>query len=189
MLDNIVKVIGISGSLRKNSINSALLTAAVSLAPESMKIEEHAINDIPFFNEDVLNKEIPEPVKVLKEVIKNADGLLIVTPEYNYSVPGVLKNTIDWLSRPVGSSPLNNKPLGIMGATSGISGTIRAQLHLRQIAVFTNMIAMNRPEILIQKAGDKFDKDGHIIDSITEEHIRKYLIAFEQWIKRVSLNN
>ena len=123
----------------------------------------------------------------LKEKIRESDGLLIATPEYNYSIPGVLKNVIDWISRPPAESPLNNKPLGIIGATGGLSGTIRAQLHLRQIAIFTNMIDMKRPEVLVQKASEKFDNEGNLIDQPTIQQVKKFLNAFVAWINRVSI--
>jgi chromate reductase len=164
-----------------------LIRAALELAPDNMEIEDYKINNIPLYDEDLRTNEYPDPVKELKEKIKKSDGLLIATPEYNYSIPGVLKNAIDWVSRPPAESPLNNKPLAIMGATGGVSGTIRAQLHLRQIAIFTNMIVMNKPEILIQKAGDKFDKDGNLTDESTREHIKKFLIEYAKWIERVSI--
>ncbi len=187
-MNNKLKVLGIAGSLRKDSINKSLLKASQQLAPENMEIEIYNLSDIPLYNEDIRIQEEPKSVKDIKERIKLSDGLLIATPEYNYSIPGVLKNAIDWISRPPAASPLNNKPLAIMGATGGISGTVRAQLHLRQVAIFTNMITMNRPEILVQKANEKFDKEGNLTDESTREHVKKFLIAFADWIKRVSVN-
>ena len=185
-MDNKIKILGIAGSLRKGSLNKALLREAKKLAPENVEIEIADISEIPMYNGDIEAIGSPEPVKILKEKIKNSDALLIVTPEYNYSIPGVLKNAIDWVSRPVADSPLNNKPLGIMGA-GGMSGTIRAQLHLRQIAVFTNMIDMKRPEVLVQKAQDKFDSEGNLIDEPTIRQVKKFLNAFAEWINRVSI--
>jgi chromate reductase len=182
-----LQVLGIAGSLRKDSFNKALLKAAKLLVPLNMEINIYSLSDIPLYNEDFRSIEEPLSVKKLKDNIRASDGLLIATPEYNYSIPGVLKNAIDWISRPPADSPLNNKPLAIMGATGGISGTVRAQLHLRQVAVFTNMITMNRPEILIQKANEKFDKDGNLIDAVTNEHIKKFLVSFAEWIHRVSI--
>ena len=181
------KILGLAGSLRKDSLNKGLIRAALELAPENMEIEDYTINNIPLYDEDLRASESPKAVIELKEKIRSSDGLLIATPEYNYSIPGVLKNAIDWVSRPPAESPLNNKPLAIMGATGGLSGTIRAQLHLRQIAVFTNMIVMNKPEILIPKAGDKFDKEGNLTDESTLEHIKKFLIEYAKWIERVSI--
>ena len=181
-----IKILGIAGSLRKGSLNKALLREAVKLAPENIEIEIADISEIPLYNGDIEVQGTPEAVKVLKDKIRNADALIIVTPEYNYSVPGVLKNAIDWVSRPVTDSPLNNKPLGIMGA-GGMSGTIRAQLHLRQVAIFTNMIDMKRPEVLVQKASEKFDNEGNLIDQPTIQQVKKFLNAFVAWINRVSI--
>jgi chromate reductase len=150
-----------------------------------MELEIHDISEIPVYNEDVRVQGFPETVAKLKEKIRGADGLLIATPEYNYSIPGVLKNTIDWVSRPPVESPFNFKPLAIMGATGGLMGTVRAQIHLRQIAGYTNMITMNRPEIFVQKANEKFDKNGNLVDENTKEHLKKFLASFYDWILRV----
>jgi chromate reductase len=181
-----IHIIGIAGSLRKNSVNKYLLRAAIELSPENFEIESYDISNIPLYNEDIIQNDYPSSVVDLKEKIKYSDGILIATPEYNYSIPGVLKNMIDWVSRPPLESPFNNKPLAIMGATGGISGTIRAQMHLRQVAVYTNMLVMNKPEIYIQKAGDKFDADGKLTDESTRQHIKKFLTEFASWIKLVS---
>ncbi len=176
-----IKVLGIAGSLRESSYNKALLRAAIELQPDNMQIEMCSISDIPLYNDDEL-ADVPQTVDDFKQKISAADALLIVTPEYNYSIPGVLKNVIDWASRPPKDSPLNGKPLAIMGATSGRMGTVRAQLHLRQIAVFTNMLTLNKPEVLVANANEKFDKDGNLTDESTKEHVRKLLDAFARWI-------
>lgn len=178
---NEIKVLGIVGSLRENSYNKALMRAAIELQPDSMHIEVYSIADIPLYNDDDL-ADVPQVVVSFKQKIESSDALLIVTPEYNYSIPGVLKNAIDWASRPPKESPLNGKPLAIMGATSGRMGTVRAQLHLRQIAVYTNMLTLNKPEVLIANAREKFDKDGNLTDESTREHVRKLLEAFSGWI-------
>jgi chromate reductase len=176
-----IKVLGIAGSLRKGSFNKALLNAAVELQPDGMKIEIFDISSIPLYNGDIESEGTPTAVNAFKNKIAEADALLIVTPEYNYSIPGVLKNAIDWASRPPASSPLNQKPLGIMGASSGLMGTVRAQMHLRQTAVLTNMYTMNRPEVLVTKAHEKFDKEGKLTDENTAQHIRKFLSALAEW--------
>ena len=178
---NKIKILGISGSLRKNSLNKYLLEAATELQPDNMNIEIFDISDIPLYNEDIRVSGEPEPVKLFKHKIAEADALLIATPEYNYSIPGVLKNAIDWASRPPTESPLNGKPLAIMGA-GGRMGTVRAQNHLRQIAVETNMLTMNKPEVLVARAREKFDKDGKLTDERTKAQIRKLLNAFTDWI-------
>jgi len=178
---NKIKILGIAGSLRKDSLNKSLLKAAVELKPDYMEIEIFDISEIPLYNEDVQTNGDPETVKLFKQKIAKADALLIATPEYNYSIPGVLKNAIDWASRPVTDSPLNGKPLAIMGA-GGRMGTVRAQAHLRQAAIFTNMLALNKPEVLVATAREKFDKDGKLTDERTRTQLKKLLDAFAEWI-------
>jgi chromate reductase len=184
-MNNEIKVAGIAGSLRKKSLNHALLRAALELKPENMSIEILDISQIPLYNDDLFSTQIPEAVENFKNKIAGSDGILIATPEYNYSISGVLKNAIDWASRPALNSPLNNKPLGIMGVSGGISGTMKAQMHLRQVSVFTNMIPMNKPEMIVQKGREKFDSEGKLTDENTREHLRKFLAAIAVWIERV----
>jgi chromate reductase len=181
---NKVKVLGVAGSLRKGSYNRALLRTAQEVAPEEMEIETFDLSDIPSFNADVEAQGVPEPVSAFKQAIQNAHGLLIATPEYNYSIPGVLKNALDWASRPPGQSPLNNKPVAILGASMGMGGTIRAQSHLRQVFCFTESYVMIKPEIYVARAQDKFDAEGHLTDEKTREFLQKFLAAFVEWIKR-----
>ncbi len=181
---NTVHVLGIAGSLRKNSHNRGLLRAAQEVLPEGMTLEVYDLSDLPLFNQDVLDKGVPESVRRFKERIAAADALLIATPEYNFSLPGVLKNAIDWASRPVAESPLDGKPLAIMGA-GGISGTIRAQLHLRQVAVFTNMLPLNKPEVVVQRSWEKFDERGNLLDGATREKVRELLEALRAWTRRL----
>jgi chromate reductase, NAD(P)H dehydrogenase (quinone) len=179
-----VRVLGISGSLRKGSFNTALLRAAITLAPASLQIEVASIGDIPLYNEDVRAQGYPEPVAKLRERIAAADALLVVTPEYNYSIPGVLKNAIDWASRQP-SSPLNGKPLAIMGASGSLSGTMRAQYHLRQMAVFLDMHALNRPEIFVRNAASAFDAEGKLTDETTKKLIVQQLEALAAWTRKL----
>ncbi len=177
-------VLGISGSLRKGSYNTAALRAAAELAPPRMTIEIFDLSSIPLFNADLWIAGFPEPVQHFRDRIAAADALLIATPEYNYSVPGVLKNAIDWASRSP-DPPLSGKPLAIMGATTGNWGTVRAQLHLRQVCVFTNMLPLNQPEVLIARAQEKFDVSGHLTDELTRDFIRKLLEALADWTLRL----
>ncbi len=128
---------------------------------------------------------MPDAVKHFKARIAAADALLIATPEYNHSIPGLLKNAIDWASRPPKESVLNGKPVAIMGATGGLWGTIRAQMALRQICVYTNMLPINKPEVLIARAGEKFDGAGRLIDETTREMIRAQLEALLVWTNRL----
>jgi chromate reductase len=180
-MQNKIKVLGIPGSLRRDSYNLALLNAAIELKTVNMEITIFALHEIPLYNEDVERISVPEPVMRLKNALAESDGLLIAAPEYNYSIPGVLKNAIDWASRPPANSPLNNMPLGIMGSSGGMSGTAKAQHHLRQVAVFTNMHTMNKPEMQVTKEAEKF-KDGRLTDEATRAHLEKFMKAFEQWI-------
>lgn len=178
------QIVGIAGSLRQASFNRALLRAATELAPATLRITTHDLLAIPLYNGDVEAVEVPRAVLALREAVQAADGLLIATPEYNHGVPGVLKNTIDWLSRPPRASALNGKPAAIMGATPGVGGTARGQSQLRQAFVFTNTYAMAQPEVLVAKANEKFDASGTLTDQPTRELLGKFLAAFAAWIER-----
>ncbi len=172
-----------SGSLRKGSFNTMLLNAAVDLMPEGAKIEIVEIRDLPLFDAD-LESNMPQVVLDLKAKIKAADGILFVSPEYNYSIPGGLKNAIDWVSRPYGDNSFEGKPAAIMSASSGMLGGARMQYHLRQTFVFLNMHAFNRPEIMVPFANTKFDERGTLIDQPTIDHIKPFLESFVEWTKR-----
>ena len=179
------RVAGIAGSLREGSLNKGLLRAAAELAPAGMEITIYArLGEIPPYNDDVFVKGDPEPVADLKTFIGSADALLIATPEYNYGIPGVLKNAIDWASRPAGKSVLNRKPAAIMGCSPGLGGTIRSQHALRQCFVFTETYAMLQPEIKIPSAAPLFDATGKLTDENTRQYIKKFLEAFAIWISR-----
>ncbi len=179
-----VHVLGFSGSLRKGSFNTGLLQAALQLLPEGMSLELYDLAPIPLYNEDVLSAGVPAAVADFKSRIAAADALLIATPEYNFSLPGVLKNAIDWASRPIQDSPLNDKPLAIMGA-GGMMGTSRAQYHLRQVAVYTNMLPLNRPEVTVTMARSKFDANGTLTDEPTRQAVAKLLEALGVWTRRL----
>ena len=172
-----------AGSLRAGSYNRALLRAAIETAPEGMTIEIVDIAAIPLYDADLEAVGTPEPVAALKRAIAAADGLLIATPEYNHGVPGVTKNAIDWASRPPRESPLDRKPVGIVGASPGMVGTARGQSQLRQAFEFTNSYCMPQPQVLVARAHEKFDADGRLIDEKTREHLAKFLIAFADWIR------
>ncbi len=178
------KILGISGSLRSGSYNSAALRACTALLPENASLEIFGLEGIPIFNQD----EEPRPpalVLELKQRVREADALLFATPEYNYSVPGVLKNAIDWVSRPHGDNAWSGKPAAIMGASIGSIGTARAQYHLRQIFVFLNVYAMNQPEVMIGNAGSRIDKAGEITDEQTKALIRELLLGLVAWTCRI----
>jgi len=180
-----IRIAGIAGSLREGSLNRGLLRAAAELAPAGMEISIYSrLGDIPPYNDDVFQKGDPEPVVDLKAFIGGADALLIATPEYNYGVPGVLKNAIDWASRPAGKSALNRKPAALMGCSQGLGGTIRAQHALRQSFVFTETHVMLQPEIKLPSVAVLFDAGGRLADENTRQHITKFLEAFVVWIGR-----
>ena len=179
-----MNVIGISGSLRKGSFNTAALRAAQGLAPEGMTIEVAQIGDLPLYNDDVRAAGFPPPAERLRAQLAAADAILLVTPEYNYSISGVLKNAIDWASRPP-NQPFEAKPVAIMGASPGLFGSARAQYHLRQMLIFLNAMPVNRPEVMIGQAQNKFDADGNLTDEPTREFIRKLLISLRDWTERL----
>ena|SRR5215472_4943991 len=179
-----MNVLAIVGSLRRGSYNKLALRAAMELKPADMDIESYDIAAIPPYNDDIREQGYPPAVQEFREKIRAADALLIVTPEYNYSVPGVLKNAIDWASRPP-SQPLDDKPLAIMGASPGRLGTARAQYHLRQIAVFVNMHVLNRPEVMIAGAAKAFDSSGRLIDDGARKLIAELLLNLEDWTARL----
>jgi chromate reductase len=170
-----LNVLGIAGSLREGSYNRALLHAAQELAPDNMTITIFDLADIPMYNADDDGSEKPEPVERFKAAIAEAGALLIATPEYNHGIPGVLKNAIDWASRPGGRSPMAGKPTAIMGAATGMWGTIRAQSHLRTVLAAMNTPTVLSPEVLVQGAAEKFDEDGHLVDEATHRFVRELL--------------
>jgi chromate reductase len=179
-----IRILGIAGSLRRESYNRAALHAAIALVPEGVTIEIFELDGIPGFNQDE-EQNPPAKVAELKSRIREADAILFVTPEYNYSVPGVLKNAIDWASRPYGDSAWNGKPTAIMGASVGAIGTARAQYHLRQTMVFLNMFPVNQPEVMIGNASERFDADGNLTDETTKQFIRQLLQNLVDWTKRI----
>jgi chromate reductase len=176
-------ILGFAGSLRKGSYNRSLLRAAVELAPPEVEIDIFDLDGIPPYNQD-LEQQLPAKVREFKKKIRDCDALLIVTPEYNYSMPGVLKNAIDWASRPHGDNSFEDKPVAIMGASMGMIGTARAQYHLRQSCVFLNMHPLNRPEVMVSHAQDKI-KDGKITDPTTSDLIRRLLEGLVAWTNRL----
>jgi len=179
-----ITILGFAGSLRKNSYNKSILRAARELAPEDAKVEIFDLEGIPPFNQD-LETQMPEKVKEFKARIKAADAILIATPEYNYSVPGVLKNAIDWASRPYGDNSFHDKPVAVMSASIGMLGGARAQYHLRQTFVFLDMHPVNAPEVIVNFADEKIDEKGRVIDGETAEKIRKLLESLVAWTKRL----
>jgi len=179
-----IKVLGIAGSLRQGSFAKALLNNAKNLVPENMELEIFDIKDIPVFNQDFEN-DLPESIKIFKEKIKAADAILFVTPEYNYSIPGGLKNAIDAASRPYGNNSWEEKPVAIMSSSMGMLGGSRAQYHLRQVLVFLNMHALNRPEVMVPMVQDKFDDKLILTDDKTKQAIAEQLKALDAWTRKL----
>jgi chromate reductase, NAD(P)H dehydrogenase (quinone) len=179
-----VHVLGFSGSLRKGSFNAMLLASAAELLPENMTLETFDLSPIPLYNDDVRAAGYPDSVRAFRDRIAAADALLIVTPEYNFSIPGVLKNALDWASRPP-DPPLSGKPAALMGASTGNFGTVRAQLHLRHVCVYTNMFPVNKPEVLVARAHEKFDGRGRLADETTRGFVRDLLTALADWTLRL----
>jgi chromate reductase, NAD(P)H dehydrogenase (quinone) len=177
-------ILGIAGSLRKGSFNRGILRAAQQLEPSEARIEVFDLAGIPPFNQDQ-EQSPPAPVVELKQKIRSADAVLFATPEYNYSIPGVLKNALDWASRPYGDSAWDGKPAAIMGASVGSIATARAQYHLRQMFVFLNMYALNRPEVMVGNASDKFNAQGELTDQKTKDHIAALVRALVDWTRRL----
>lgn len=173
-MDGKVKILGFAGSLRKGSYNKMLLREAARLAPPNTTVEIFDLEGIPLYNQDLEN-DPPERVKEFKAKIRQADALLIVTPEYNRSVPGVLKNAIDWASRPPQDNVFDGKPVAIMSASTGMLGGANAQYHLRQMCAFLNMHPVNKPEVFVSFAHRKFDENGRLIDEEAKKFIRELL--------------
>ncbi len=176
-------IVGLSGSLRRASYNSALLRAAAALAPEGLTIDIVDWSDLPVYNGDLETNGLPAPAEALRGRIRRADGLLIATPEYNYGVPGPLKNAIDWVSRPP-DHPFAGKPLGIMGGGGGF-GTARGQLQVRQTMAALNCSTMNKPEVYVSNIWDKFDDAGQLTDDALRTALTGFLTAFAAWCRRL----
>jgi chromate reductase len=179
-----ISILGFSGSLRKGSYNKSLLRAALEMVPAEAELEIFDLEGIPPFNQDLENQP-PEKVKEFKAKIRAADAILIATPEYNYSIPGLLKNAIDSASRPYGDNAFDGKPVAIMGASIGMLGTARAQYHLRQSLVFLNMYPLNQPEVMVPFTQEKIDQNGQVTDQKTREKIKELLEALVIWTRKL----
>ncbi|MGA2515578.1 MAG: NAD(P)H-dependent oxidoreductase [Thermodesulfobacteriota bacterium] len=181
-----VHILGFAGSLRRQSYNKAILAAAVETIPDDASLEVFDLEGIPPFNQD-LELQPSDKVKEFKARIRAADAILIATPEYNYSIPGVLKNAIDWASRPYGDNAFDGKPVAVMGASIGTLGTARAQYDLRRSFVFLNMLPLNQPEVMVSFAQDKVDSNGRVTDEKTRKKIRELLESLVAWTRRTKL--
>jgi len=183
-MDKRISILGFAGSLRKVSYNRSLLSAALEMVPNEATLEIFDLDGIPPFNQDLENQP-PEKVKEFKAKIRAADAILIATPEYNYSIPGVLKNAIDWASRPYGDSAFDGKPVAVMGASIGMLGTARAQYHLRQSFVFLNMHPLNQPEVMVPFVQEKIDQNGKVTDEKTKKKIGELLESLVVWTEKL----
>ncbi len=184
MTDRVVTVAAFAGSLRVKSFNRGLLRAAVALAPADVKIQVIDIDDVPLYNADFDDESNPlPPVKRLVDAIVAADALLIVTPEYNASMPAVTKNVLDWASRFDGV--LDEKPTAMMGASTTGFGTVRSQLHLRQLAAGANLWFLTDPQLYVSSARTKFDADGNLTDEKTQGQVTALLTALAAFARRL----
>lgn len=179
-----IRILGISGSARKGSYNTALLQAAKELLPPGVTLEIFDVSGFPIFNQDLL-AEMPPAVKLFKEKIRQSDAVLFATPEHNYSISALLKNAIEWGNRPADDNSWEGKPAGIVSASDGPSGGRRVQLHLRQIMVDLNMHPINSPQLYVARAQDKLDSDLKLTDEKTRETLRKLLAALVEWAGKV----
>ncbi|MBP8241919.1 MAG: NAD(P)H-dependent oxidoreductase [Thermoflexales bacterium] len=179
-----IRILAFAGSLRKNSFNRGLIRAAQDTAPSDMAVEVFDLAGIPLFNQD-LEREPPSSVVAFKAAIASADGVLIATPEYNFSVPGVLKNALDWASRPPREQPFVGKPVAIMSA-GGRFGGLRAQLQLRQVGHGMGMLILSRPEVIVDKAVEKFDPNGNLTDTGVRDQVQGLVQALGAWAQRLA---
>jgi len=179
-----IVILGFAGSLRKGSYNKALLRAAMELLPKDAKLEIFDLEGIAPFNQD-LETQMPEKVMEFKTKIRAADAILIATPEHNYSIPGVLKNAMDWASRPYGDNSFEGKPVAVMSASVGMLGGARAQYHLRQTFVFLNMHPINKPEVIVPFASQKINEKGKVTDETTKKFIKELLENLVAWTRRL----
>lgn len=182
-MSDTLKVVALVGSLRRGSYNRSLLKEAIELAPPGLTVTILEFDDLPLYNGDLQDQGMPEAVTLLANAIRGSDGVIVATPEYNYSVPGVLKNAIDWLSR-VEKQPFAGKPMGILGASMGVLGSARSQYHLRQIMVCLDAHLMNKPEVLVGAVHTKIDGEGKLTDGPTRDHLAKFMLAFEKFAAR-----
>ena len=181
---NKTSILGIVGSVRKDSFNKALMQVALEVQPPDSSLEVFDLSGIPIFNDDS-SASPPQVVVNFKKKIREADAILFVSPEYNYSISGVLKNAIDWASRPPGDNAWSGKPCAIMGASTGMMGTARAQYHLRQVCVYTNMHPINKPEVFVSRVNEKM-RDGKLIDEKTRTNVAEMLKALVAWTKKLA---
>ena len=177
------RILGLAASLRRASLNGGLLRAAREMSPEDVFYDDFDLGRMPFFNADVEAEGDPEPVAELKQKIQAADAVLIASPEYDYAVPGVLVTALDWALRP--PTPLRHKPVGIIGASPGATGTARSQMILRQILLHAPAYVMPEPQILVGSARQRFDEESNLTDEETRERLERFVVALREWSRRM----
>jgi chromate reductase len=182
-----MRILGFAGSLRRASYNRGLIRAAVELAPNGIKVDVFDLGDLPLYNQDVEDAGEPAAIVAFKQAIAQADALLVATPEYNHGVPGVLKNAIDWASRPRVTSPLRDKAVAVLGASPGRGSTARAQAQLRDAFVFSGACVMPLPELLVGSAGEHFDQDANLTDPALRASLVELIAALRAWTLRIDL--
>jgi chromate reductase len=180
-----VRILGIAGSLREGSLNRALLRAAVRTAAPDVLLEPADLRGIPVYDADLQRSNEPEQVRLLKAAVRAADAVLFSTPEYNHGLPGVLKNAIDWVSRPPAESPWEGKPVAMMGASDGPWGTVRAQQQLRLAMASVGALAMVRPQLMVAQADRILDPAGEFSDEATLRRVAAHVAALAAWARRL----
>ncbi|MEO5798762.1 MAG: NADPH-dependent FMN reductase [Gemmatimonadales bacterium] len=183
MSGEVLHLVGFSGSLRAASYNSALLREVVAMLPATVRITVHSIADIPLFNEDVEEQGTPEPVLALHRAIRASDGVVLATPEYNHGIPGVLKNTLDWMSRGTPHA-FYGVPTALLGASNGFIGTTRSQAATRQTLAALNSPCLPFPQVLVSRVQDKIDANLRLTDESTRKFIHIWLVEVERWMRR-----
>lgn len=173
----------IVGSLRAASYNRKIFDNSHALTPEGLVLREIPIGELPLYNQEI-QEDPTAPVIEFWDSVRKADGILFISPEYNYSIPGVVKNAFDWASRPAGGAPISGKPAGILGASNGRSGTMRMQLHMRQVLPALDMPVMPKPEVFIMSVADLIDDDGYLHDERVRKQIADFYVAYEKWVRR-----
>jgi chromate reductase len=174
-----MKVLAIVGGISKDSLNKKLFNSFKELAPKTIQFSTFNIEELPYFSQD-LEKDLPASVQQFKEMIRNSDAILFITPEYNRSMPGVLKNSLDWGSRPYGQSAWDGKAAAVSGASTGNIGTFGAQHHLRSTLAYLNVKVMGQPEFYFN-GSKSFDQNGKMVDESNRKFVEKFLLAFEKW--------
>jgi chromate reductase len=182
-----IRVVGFAGSLRRASYNRGLIRAAAELAPPGIVVDVFDLSDLPLYNQDVEDAGEPAAVVAFKQAIERSDAMLVATPEYNHGIPGVLKNALDWASRPRVTSPLRDKAVAVLGASPGYGSTARAQAQLRDAFVFTGACVMPLPELLVGSAGQHFDDDGNLTDEALRTSLVELVEALQAWTLRIDL--